>query len=109
MLRSSLGDLALRKSVEPPELSFAGEFSISQEYAVPVFDVCRAVVSLPFQVLRLWVPVEAGLTAFPNACFEFVDEGPGEAQYGNNLANLPKIYDGHLYGLSKVAVVGFCA
>ena len=54
MFGSSLGDLALKKSVEPPDLSFADEFNAPQEYAALVFNVRRAAVSLPFQVqLRL--------------------------------------------------------
>ena len=63
------------------------EFNVSQEYAILVFDVCRAALLLPFQVHRLQVFVEAGLIAFLNACFEFADEGPEEAQHGS-LANL---------------------
>ena len=70
--------------------------------------VRRAVVSLPFQVHRLKVLVEACLVAFPSACFEFADEVPKEAQHGS-LAHLPKVFSSHLRGLSKVAVVGFCA
>ena len=51
MFGSSLSDLALRRvSVERPGPSFADEFNVSQEDAVSVFDVRRAVVSLPFQV-----------------------------------------------------------
>ena len=53
--------------------SFADEFNTPQQYAVLVFDVCRAAVSLPFQVTRLKMLVEAGLIALPNACFEFAD------------------------------------
>ena len=34
--------------MEPPDPSFADEFNVRQEYAVLVFDVRRAVVSLPF-------------------------------------------------------------
>ena len=49
--------------MEPPDPSFAVEFNASQEDAVLVFDVRRAAVSLPFQVLRLQVLVEAGLIA----------------------------------------------
>ena len=82
--------------------------TISQEYAVVVFDVRRAAVSLPFQVHRLQVLVEAGLIAFPNACFECADEGPDEAEHGS-LANLLKLFTSHLHGLSKVGVAGFCA
>ena len=98
--------------MEPPDPSFADEFSVSQEYAILVFHVLvlvrRAKVSLAFQVHRLQVLVEAGLIAFPNVCFEFADEGLGEAQH-SSLANLSKIFASHPHGLSKVAVVGFCA
>ena len=63
----------------------------------------RTVVSLPFQVHRLKLLVEAGLVAVSSACFEFADEVP-EAQHGS-LAHLPKKTNSHLHGLSKVAVV----
>ena len=49
--------------MEPPDPSFADEFNVPQEDAVLVFDVRRAAVSLPFQVRRLKVLVEAGLVA----------------------------------------------
>ena len=94
--------------MEPPDSSFADEFNVPQEDAVLVFDVRRAAVSLPFQVHRLKVLVEAGLIAFSIACFEFADEAPKEAQHGS-LAHLPKFFSCHFHGLSKVAVVGFCA
>ena len=51
--------------------------------------------------------VEVGLIAFPNACFEFADEGPEEAQH-DSFPNLPNMFSSHLDGLSKV-VVGFCS
>ena len=94
--------------MELPDPSFADEFIVSQEDAVLVFDVRRAAVSLPFQVHRLLVLVEAGLIAFSIACFEFADEVPKEAQHGN-LAHLPKAFYSHFHGLSKAAVVKFCA
>ena len=93
--------------MEPQDPSFADKFNVPQEYAVLVFDLCRAAVSLSFQVHRLKVLVEAGLVAFSSACFEFADEVPKEAQH-SSLAHLPKIVSSHLHGLSKVAVVGFC-
>ena len=88
--------------------SFADEFNVPQEYVVFVFDVRQAAVSLPFEVYRLQVLVEADLIAFSNACVEFADEDPKEGQYGS-LVNLPKILASHLYSISKVADVGFCA
>ena len=54
-------------SVEPPDPSFADEFNVPQQYEVLVFDVRRAAVSLPFQVHRLKVRVEAGLVALTTA------------------------------------------
>ena len=60
----------------PPDLSFAVEFNIPQEDAVLAFDVRQAAVSLPFQVHRLKVLIEAGLVAFSIACFAFADEVP---------------------------------
>ena len=75
----------------PLDPSFADEFNVPQEDAVLVFDVHRAAVSLPFQVYRLKVLVEAGLVAFSIACFEFADEVPEEAQHGS-LAHLPKFF-----------------
>ena len=94
--------------MEPPDPSFADEFNVSQENAVLVFDVRRPTVSLPFQVHRLEVLVEAGLVAFSSTCFKFANEVPKEAQHGS-LAHLPKFFSQTSYGLSKVAVVGFCA
>ena len=94
--------------MEPPDPSFVDEFNVPQEDAVLVFDVRRAAVSLPFQVHRLKVLIEAGLVAFSSACFEFADEVPKKAQHGS-LAHLPNVFSSHLHGLSKVAVVGFCA
>ena len=94
--------------MEPPDPSFVNEFNVPQEYAVLVFDVRRAAVSLPFQVHRLKVLVEASLIIFSSACFEFENEFPEEAQHGS-LAHLPKMFFSHLHGLSKVAAVGFCA
>ena len=92
--------------MEPPDPSFADEFNIPQEDAVLVFDVRRAAVSLPFQVHRLKVLVEADLVAFSSACFEFANEVPKKAQHGSLAAHLPKIVSSHLHSLSKVAVVG---
>ena len=92
--------------MEPPDPSFADESNVPQKDAVIVFDVRRAAVSLPFQVHRLKVLVEAGLVAFSSACFEFANEVPKEAQHCS-LAHLPKIFPSHLHDLS--AVVGFCA
>ena len=62
--------------MEPPDPLFANEFNVLQEDAVLVFDVRQAAVSLPFQVHRLTVLVEAGLVAFSCALFEFADEVP---------------------------------
>ena len=87
---------------------FADEYNVFQEYAVFVFDVRRATVSLPFEIHRLQVLVEADLIAFPDACFEFVDEDSKDAQHGS-LANLLKVLASNFHGLSKVAVVRFCA
>ena len=62
--------------MEPPDPSFADEFNVLQDDVVLVFDVRRAVVSLPFQVHRLKVLIKAGLVAFSSACFKFADEVP---------------------------------
>ena len=94
--------------MEPPDPSFADEFNVPQEDAVLVFNVRRAAVSLPFQVHHLKVLVEAGLVAFSIACCGFANEAPKKAQHGS-LAHLPKFFSSHFHGLSKVAVVGFCA
>ena len=94
--------------MEPPDPSFADEFNLRQEDVILVFDVRRAAVSLPFQVHRLKVLVEAGLVAFSRACFEFADEVSKEAQHGS-LAHLPKFFSRHLHGIMKVAAVEFCA
>ena len=82
--------------MEPPDPSLADEFNIPQEDAVLVFDVRRAAVSLPFQVHRLTVLIEAGLVAFSSARFEFADEVPKEAQHGS-LAHLLKFSSSHLH------------
>ena len=94
--------------MEPPNSSFADEFNVSQQTAVLVFDELRAAVSLLFQVHRLKMPIEAGVVAFSDACFEFADVGSEEAQHGG-LANLLKILASYLHGLSKNAIVGVCA
>ena len=60
--------------MEPSDPSFADEFNVPQDDAVLVFDVRRAAVSLPFQVHRFEVLIEAGLVAFSSACFKFADE-----------------------------------
>ena len=52
--------------------------------------------------------VEAGLVAFSSACFEFADEVLEGAQHGSPT-HLLEMFSSHLHGLSKVAVVGFCA
>ena len=77
--------------MEPPDPSFADEFNVPHEDAVLVFDVRRAAVSLPFQVHRLKVLVEADLVAYSSAGSEFADEVPKEAQHGS-LAHLPKFF-----------------
>ena len=94
--------------MEPPDPSFADEFNVPQEYAVLVFDVRRAAVSLPFQVHRRKMFVKAGPVAFSSACFAFADEVPKEAQHGS-LAHLPRVFSSYLHGLTKVAAVGICA
>ena len=94
--------------MEPPDPLFADEFNVPQEDAVLVFDVRREAVSLPFQIHRLKVLAEAGLVAFSIACFEFANEVPKKAQHGS-LAHLPKFFSSHFHGLSKIAVMRFCA
>ena len=63
MFGSSLGDLALRRVWNHRTHRSYDEFNVPQECDVLVFDVRRAAVSLPFQVYRLKVLVEAGLVA----------------------------------------------
>ena len=94
--------------MESPDPSFANEFNVPQEDAVLVFDVRRAAVSLPFQVHRLEVLVEADQVAFSSTCFEFANEVPKEAQHGSR-AHLPKFFSSHRHDLSKVAVARFCS
>ena len=94
--------------MEPPDPSFADEFNVPQEDAFLVFGVRRAAVSLPFQVHRFKVLVEAGLVAFSSPCFVFANGAPKEAQHGS-LAHLLKVLYSHFHDLSKVYVVGFCA
>ena len=91
--------------MEPPDSSFADEFDVPQEDTILVFDVRRAAVSLPFQVHRLKVLVEAGLVAFSIACFGFADKVPKKVLH-RSLAHLPKFFSSHFHGLSKTAVVG---
>ena len=92
----------------PPGPSFADEFNAPHKYALLVCDVRRAVASLLFQVRHFKMLVEAGLVAFSSACFEFSDEVREEVQNGS-VAHLQKVFLSHLYGLSKIAGVGFCA
>ena len=94
--------------MESPDPSFADAFNVSQEDAVVVYDVRLAAASLPLQAHYLKVLVEAGLIAFSSACFEFAKEFPKEAQH-DSIAHLPKCFSSYLHGLSKVAIVGFCA
>ena len=77
--------------MEPPDSSFADEFNVPQVDAVLVFDVRRAAVSLPFQVRRLEMFVEADLVAFSSAYFEFTNEVPKEAHHGS-LAHLRRFF-----------------
>ena len=95
--------------MESSDPSFADEFNVPQEDAVFVFDVRRAAVSLPFQVHRLKVLVEAGPIAFSSACFEFADEVSFKRSSARQPCNLPKVFSSHLHGFFKVAGVGFCA
>ena len=67
------------------------EFNVPHEYAVIVFDVRQAAVSLPFQAPRLKGLTEGGLVAFSSACYESADEVPQEAQHGS-LVLIPKIF-----------------
>ena len=89
-------------------LSNLNKLNVSQEYAVLVFDVRRAVVSPPFQVHRLQVRIKAGLILFLNASFKFADEGLEETQY-DSLTNLPRLFANHLHGCSKVTIMKFCS
>ena len=100
MFGSSLGYMALRKVCDHRTIVRGSVQRPSR--------VRRAAVSLPFQVDRLKVLVEAGLVAFSSACFEFAQKVPKEAQHGS-LAHLPNIFASHLHSLSEVAVMGFCA
>ena len=96
MFGSSLVDLALRRVWNHQTHRSRMSSTSLSKFAVLVFYIRRAVVSLPFQVHRLQVLIEASLIAFPNACFKlFADEGLEKAQHGS-LANLPKIFAIHL-------------
>ena len=106
MFGSSLGEvLGVKESVKPPDTSFADKLNVHQEYAVLVFGVRRAAVSLSFHIHRLKVLLEAGLVALSSACFEFADEVPNEAQKGS-LAHLPNVFSSHLHSLLNVAAWG---
>ena len=91
--------------MELPDPSFADEFNISPEYAVFIFNVRRAVVSIPVHV---HLDAYRSQTDHLLEClFRIVDEGPDEVQYGN-LANLPNVFASYLDDLWKVGVVAFC-
>ena len=77
--------------MEPPDPSFADEFGVPQQYAVLVFGVHRAAVSLPFQVYRLYMLCRSRPGRLLERVFEFADEVPEEAQHGS-LAHLPKLF-----------------
>ena len=105
MFGSSLGDLALRRvwchrthrsRMSSTSLRRAPFSSLTYAELRPRFPSA----SLPFQA--------HGLVAFSNACFEFADEIPKEAQYGS-LAHLPKVFSSHFHGLLMVTVVGVSA
>ena len=90
MFGSSLGDLALRRVWN--HRIHRSRMSSTSLRRTPFSSLTYAdAVSLPFQVYRLKVLVEAGLVAFSSACFEFADEVPKEAQHGS-LAHLPKFF-----------------
>ena len=77
--------------MEPPDPSFADEFNVPHEDAVLVFDVRRAAVSLTHvRVSSLRTKSQKKLS--PAA-----------------LRTFRSFFSSHLYGLSKVAVVGFGA
>ena len=107
MFGSSLGN-GVEKSVEPPDPTFADEFTVPQEYAVLIFDVRRAAVSLLFQVHRPKVLVQVDLIAFSSTFFEFADKVPEEAQHGS-LVNLPKLFPAILTAFRRLLLWGFCA
>ena len=83
--------------------TFAGEFNVSREDAFSVFDVRRAAVSLPLQANRLKMFVEAGLVTF-SSCGRSLKKRSARQPCAPS-----KSLSSHLHGLSKVAVVGFCA
>ena len=102
MFGLSLGDLALKRVWN--HRTHRSRMSLTSLGS----GVSRAAVSFLFRVDRLKVLVEAGLVAFSSACFECADEVPKEARFCS-LAHLPKVFSSYLRGLSKVAVMGFCA
>ena len=76
----SLGDLALRTVWN--HRTHRSRMSSTSLSSTPVLSstyYAELRISLPFQVHRLIVPVEAGLVAFSSACFEFADEVLKEA------------------------------
>ena len=90
MFGSSLGDSALRRVWN--HRTHRSRMSSTFLRRTPFSSgVRRAAVSLPFQVHRLKVLVEAGLVAFSSVCFEFADEVPKEAQHGS-LVHLMKFF-----------------
>ena len=86
------------------DASFEDEFNVPQEYAVLIYDVRRAAVSVPFT----FIVVEADVVFFSNAYFEFADKGPVGAQHGS-LPNLPTIFASLLNGRLKTVFLKFCA
>ena len=76
MFGSSFGALAFRRvcSHRIGDSSFSHEVSVSQVYAVLVFDIRPAAVLLSFQVNCLDVLVETGLITISSGCFEFANE-----------------------------------
>ena len=92
--------------MKPPHPSFADALTFLRSMPSSSLTYTKLRSRFPSKSVVLRFLVEADLIAFPNACFEFVDKGPEEAQHGS-LANRPKRFASHLHDLSKVAAVGF--
>ena len=108
MFGSSLGDLALRRVWNHRTHNLRMSSTSLRRTPFSSLNVRRPAVSLPFQIRRLKVVVEAGLVAFSSMCFEFCGRSPK-----GSLAKQPcapsEGFSSHLDGLSEVAAVGFCA
>ena len=96
------------RKCRPRNLSFADEFNILQNYTVLIFDVHRAVGSLPFQVHHLSMPCKSRPGRLLECVFRVCGRSP-RRRSARQSCEPSGDFSSHLHGLLIVDVVGFCA